>query len=303
MLTELKQIISGSCLLNEPMSRHTTYGIGGPADAYVIPKDPDDLRTVLSYARKANIPTVFLGSGSNILVSDLGIRGIVISLKKEFSKLVFDENHVSVGAGVKLGKLVKEAAKHRLTGCENLIGIPGTVGGAIFMNAGAYGQEVSAYLMSLDIMNKIGIVNTLSSESIKFEYRHTSLFPESIILRAEFQFPNDDAETIQKNMKESGRKRKSSQPLNFRSAGSVFKNPDDVAAGYLIDKAGLKGTISGNALISEKHANFFVNTGNATAEDILNLIHIARTAVKNKFDIDLELEITLLGFNSEIIST
>ncbi len=296
MVSELQNILTGTCLLNEPMSRHTTYGIGGPADAFVIPKDEHDLRMIFQFTEEHSIPTTIMGSGSNLLVSDDGIRGIVIRLGNQFNAINVKGTRVSVGAGVMLGKLVKTASTHQLSGCESLVGIPGTVGGAIYMNAGAYNQEISVHLTSVDVMNHNGDVITIPSKDISFEYRRSSLSKDVILLRADFTFPTGLKDDVERNMKLAREKRKSSQPLSMRSAGSVFKNPTKFAAGYLIDQAGLKGLSSGDAQISEKHANFFVNTGTAKASDILSLIRQTRSAVKEKFEIDLELEIKLIGF-------
>jgi len=302
MIRDLQKSITGHCKWNEPLSQHTTYGVGGPADVFVIPQDKKDLSRILQFAKKPDIPTTLIGLGSNLLVSDEGIRGIVICLNPSFNHLTFDGNHVTSGTGLMLGKLVKGTADHGLSGCENLIGIPGTVGGAISMNAGAYGQEISVFLTSVDIIDENGTFSTLSSNEITFDYRYSSFQKNAILLNAEFIFPNASFDDIQKRMDNARQKRKSSQPLNMRSAGSVFKNPKDYAAGYLIDQAGLKGTKIGNAQISEKHANFFVNTGEATASDIFSLIKLAKTTIKNKFNIDLELEIKLLGFNKGVLA-
>lgn len=296
MLKDLQQIITGPCLFGEPMSRHTTYGIGGPADAFVAPQDIGELRTVLKFANERDISTTVIGSGSNLLVSDEGIRGIVIRLNGYFNDIQINGNLISTGCNVMLGKLVNTVSSLSLSGCESLVGIPGTVGGAIFMNAGAYKQEISVHLSSVDIMTLDGIKSTISAEDIAFGYRSSSLSRETILLKADFHFPTGDETKIQANMKSAREKRKSTQPLSMRSAGSVFKNPEKSAAGYLIDKAGLKGFTSGEAQISEKHANFFVNTGNAKATDILSLIQHVKSSVIDQFGIELELEIKLIGF-------
>jgi UDP-N-acetylmuramate dehydrogenase len=279
------------------MSRHTTYGIGGPAAAYVIPADRHDLATVLRYARQEGIPVTCVGSGSNLLVADQGFDGIVITLGKSFTRLEFHGTHVYAEAGVMLGHLVRLAARRNLAGLESMIGVPGTIGGALVMNAGAFGGEISNYLTAVEVMTLAGETKTYPAEAITFGYRHSSFADDEIILAAEFDLVRSTPETIKKRLAEASRGRKSTQPLRFRSAGSVFKNPRaDLAAGYLIDRAGLKGTRIGAAEISPHHANFFINHGQATAADVVQLIRLARERVQAQFGIRLELEIKTLGF-------
>lgn len=298
-LAKLKTITRGKFLAREPMSRHTTYGIGGPVLAYIVPKDVDDLATVLRFTREENIPIFFAGSGSNLLVSDSGYDGLVISLEKTFDKLNFEGPKVTVEAGVKLVKLVKETIKRKLSGLEGLVGVPGTVGGALKMNAGAFGNEISTMLINLTVMTLQGTVKTYQRGELIFNYRYSSIPDDEIIVSALLQLEPSDVETIQSRWSKASQDRKTSQPLKVRSAGSVFKNPTEgKAAGYLIDQAGLKGTRVGDVEISAKHANFFFNRGNAKAVDMVALIRLARDKVYEKFGIKLELEIKTLGFKS-----
>ena len=296
-MDELKSIVEGKLLENEPMSKHTTYGIGGPAMAYITPKDRFDLSNILKFSTKNEIPVYFVGTGSNLLVADNGIEGIVLTPAKSLKQLEIKKNWVVAESGVMLGKLVKECIKHNLTGLESLIGVPGTLGGALVMNAGAFGGEISNFLESVDIMTMIGEINTFSNSDIDFSYRFSSFKKDEFILLARFKLQTEVPEIINHKKLKASSGRKTNQPLRYRSAGSVFKNHKDYAAGYLIDNAGLKGTKIGDAEISTHHANFFINHGNASASDISALIRIAREAVFKKFDIELELEIQTLGFD------
>ena len=296
-MDELKSIVKGNLLENEPMSKHTTYGIGGPAMAYITPKDRFDLSNILKFSTKNEIPVYFVGTGSNLLVADNGIEGIVLTPAKSLKQLEIKKNWVVAESGVMLGKLVKECIKHNLTGLESLIGVPGTLGGALVMNAGAFGGEISNFLYSVDIMTMSGEINTFSNSDIDFSYRFSSFKKDEFILLARFKLQTEVPEIINHKKLKASSGRKTNQPLRYRSAGSVFKNHKDYAAGYLIDNAGLKGTKIGDAEISTHHANFFINHGNASSSDISALIRIAREAVLKKFDIELELEIQTLGFD------
>ena len=298
---DIKNFAKGTILLDEPMSKHTSYGIGGPASAYIIPENKTDLKSILKFAKKNNIPAYFVGSGSNLLVSDNGINGIVITLGKSFKKLEINKNKVFAETGVMLGKMVKECVGRNLSGLESLIGVPGTIGGALIMNAGAFGGEISNYLKCVSAITMSGDEKKYNQNDIKFNYRNSSFSDNEILVDANFEFIESDLETVSKNKLKASGGRKSSQPLRFRSAGSVFKNPEEGAAGYFIDKAGLKGTRSGDAEISSIHANFFVNHGTAKASDIVKLIKIARKEVYQKFGIMLQLEIKTLGFSKKIL--
>ena len=301
---ELEKMVNGTCLLNEPMSRHTSYGIGGPAGAYITPRDRDDLRRILHFAGEQNIPVFFIGSGSNLLVADEGLNGIVITLIKSFNKLEIKGCHIYAETGVMLGHMVKHCIKQKLTGLETMVGVPGTLGGALMMNAGAFGSEISNCLKNVDVMTLTGEIKQYSVKDIDFNYRHSSFKKNEIIMSANFVLKKATKQEIMNKRAKASAGRKETQPLRFRSAGSLFKNPKkDVAAGYLIDKAGLKGTHRGDAEISEKHANFFVNHGKANAEDVVFLIRLARKTVEKKFGINLELEVKTLGFKPGIFES
>ena len=288
--------IKGKAIWNEPMKNHTSYGIGGPVLCLFYPANEKDLSTILNLSEKRSIPIFFAGSGSNLLVSDEGFQGFVINLSKTFKTIEIDGNNVFSECGVMMGHFVKKCVGSELTGVESLIGVPGTLGGAIKMNAGAYGREISNFLIDMRIMTLKGNLKIVKKNNVEFSYRHSSLKENEILISASFEFPKGSQKEIQEIKSKASLNRKTTQPLRFRSAGSVFKNRPEKTAGKLIDKAGLKGTTVGGAEISTKHANFFVNHGNASSEDIAELIRIAKRAVWEKFHIELELEIKTLGF-------
>ena len=293
----LNEKVKGTFLRNEPMAKHTSYGIGGPAQAYITPADENDLKQTLIFAKEKGINTFFAGSGSNLLVADEGFEGIVITLGKSFTKLGIDGNKMEAQVGVMLGKIVKETIKRNLTGMESMIGVPGTLGGALIMNAGAFGGEISNCLDIIKVMLINGETKIYQKDDIVFSYRNSTFPKDEILLSATFTLNEKPANEIQYDRAKASKGRKDTQPLRFRSAGSVFKNPKpDLAAGYLIDQAGLKGSRIGDAEISTKHANFFINHGKAKAKDIVDLILLAKKTVLEKFDVNLELEIRTLGF-------
>ncbi|MBA7607767.1 MAG: UDP-N-acetylmuramate dehydrogenase [Calditrichaeota bacterium] len=287
----------GQVLFDEPLSRHTTYGVGGPAEAFFQPGDREELARILRLASQETIPVTVMGSGSNCLVSDTGMPGIVISLADRLNNFRIDGGSVTAGAGVTLGYLVNRCLQAGLAGVENLVGVPGTVGGALVMNARAFGGEISTYVDRVRTLTLDGKEQVYRREDLQFGYRSSSFRRDEIILEAEFHLKAGSPETIADLQRRFLNERKARQPLKQPSAGSVFKNPaSDVAAGMLIDKAGLKGTRRGDAEISTKHGNFIINHGKATAEDIAFLIKLAARAVKQQFGTQLELEIRTLGF-------
>ena len=295
---DIRKMLTSVMTFDEPLAKHTTFGIGGPADCMVFPKTREELSKLLKYAYQKKISAIFIGSGSNILVWDKGFDGIVISLKKSFKNLTIKRNsQIIVEAGVMLGTMVKQAMAAEIGGLESLIGVPGTVGGALIMNAGAFGSEISKYFEEAKTMTIEGDTKSYKKGEIEFSYRHSTFPKNEILLEATFQCKRGKPAEILKDRKVASDGRKSNQPLKFRSAGSIFKNPSDsLAAGYLIDKTGLKGAERGGAAISEKHANFIVNMGDATAADVLYLIKLAKKYVAKKFHINLELEVKLIGF-------
>ena len=292
----LSTMTKGSFLKDEAMAKHTSYRIGGPANAYITPRDKDDLSQILQFANQHGIATYFVGSGSNLLVADEGIDGLVITLGKSLKRLEITGATVFAESGVMLGKMVKECISRNLSGVESMIGVPGTLGGALVMNAGAFGGEISNYLKHVTVMQMDGQEKQYQPGDISFSYRHSTFPDDEIVISAEFELIQSDKETVQEKRAVASGGRKATQPLKFRSAGSVFKNPKEGAAGYYIDQAGLKGTKVGDAEISPIHANFFVNHGKAKASDVVALIRLARETVHDKFGIMLDLEVKPLGF-------
>lgn len=300
-LEEIRKIVKGKILISEPLARYSTFKIGGPADLYIEPRDVDELLKLLEYLRSKEIDFIILGNGSNVLISDEGYRGAVINLEACLNFVNVQNEYVAAGAGVKLAKFVDFCIENGFKGVEMLAGIPGTLGGAIVMNAGAYSGEISNYLVDVDVVKDLNLVK-LRKEECGFGYR-TSNLAGYIVIQARFKFPHGDVNEMKRIRREVLIKRKETQPIDFPNVGSIFKNPLGNFAGKLIEEAGLKGVQIGGAQISEKHANFIVNKGNATAADVLELIRLAQNKVYEKFGIKLELEIKLIGFKEEEIES
>ena len=301
VMNEINNETASLCLMNESLKKHTTYGIGGPADLMIFPKSKQDLIKVIEIINENKIQLTILGSGSNVLVSDNGIRGAVISLKNSLKQIEVDNNILYAECGTMLGKIVKHAVKNNLIGLENLNGVPGTLGGALIMNAGAWGGEISENLIHVEVINSKSEIQKIQKKDLNFSYRQSSFNKDDILLSAKFNLKKADKDIIKENFIEAQSGRKKSQPLNKRSAGSLFKNPKNNSAGKLLDEAGLKGFSIGDAKISEKHANFFINDGDATSKDMLMLIKKAHKEVKDKFNVNLSLEVKLMGFNEDEI--
>ena len=301
IIKKIENDSSSLCLVDEPLKKHTTYGIGGPADLMVFPNNKEDLIRVIEIINENNMQLTILGSGSNILVSDNGIRGVVISLKKSLKEVNINENILYAECGAMLGKIVRLAVRNNLIGLENLNGVPGTLGGALIMNAGAWGGEISENLVNVELINSKNELKKVPKKDINFSYRKSSFDKNDILLSAEFNLKKAEKNLIKENFSKAQSGRTSSQPLDKRSAGSLFKNPRNNSAGKLLDNAGLKGFSIGGAKISEKHANFFINDGNASSSEMLQLIKKAHKEVKKQFDIDLSLEVKLIGFDANEI--
>lgn len=292
----ITKIDSKRVLLNEPMSKHTTFKIGGPADIFVKVNDTEELKFLLSLSRTQNIPVTVLGNGSNVLVKDKGIRGIV--LKIDFKEILVNNETLEIGAGVLLSKASRVALENELTGLEFASGIPGTFGGALYMNAGAYGGQIGDKIITTTYIDENLDIKTITQEENEFSYRK-SVFQKNngIILSGKIKLEKGKAEEIKEKMEEYSKTRKEKQPLNMPNAGSAFKRGDGFITAKLIDECGLKGYKIGDAQISTLHAGFIVNTGKATANDVLNLIKYTQEKVKEKFGIDIEPEIRILGEN------
>lgn len=298
-LDEIRNHFRGRIKLGEPMSRYTSFRIGGPADYYLEPAGASDVAVIVPFLRKENIPFIIIGKGSNMLVSDKGIRGAVLNFEHGLNGMRTENDLVFVESGVTIARFVDFCVQRGFQGVEMLPGIPGTVGGAIMMNAGAYGGEISDYLVSVSVLRDDKVVSVPKAES-GFAYRRSG-FGDDVILGASFKLPAGDKAEIMRKRRELLMKRNRAQPVNFPNSGSMFKNPPDNFAAKLIEDAGLKGTRRGEAQISERHANFIVNLGGATADDVLELIELARRTVHDKFRINLELEVKLVGFSNDVL--
>ena len=283
---------------NEPMARHTSFRVGGPADRFVIPESETELREAVLDCKKSGQPWYMIGNGSNLLVGDKGFRGTIISTERLTELEVYkNENSIIAGAGVMLSKLANTAAREELTGLEFAAGIPGTVGGAVMMNAGAYGSEMKNVLLWADVMDQDGNVKLMKNEELELGYRTSCLERLGLFtVRAAFKLTPGDPEVIRSQMEELARKRKEKQPLEYPSAGSTFKRPEGYFAGKLIQDAGLRGYTVGGAQVSEKHCGFVINRGGATSTDIITLIRDVQKKIKEDAGVDLETEVKLIGF-------
>ena len=282
-------------LENESLSRYTTFKIGGPARLMLFPKTEQEMSDILKFCAKEDITPFILGNGSNLLVSDDGLSGVTICTEKLDFYQVKDKE-IECGAGLMLSKLCTLAQKNSLTGLEFAYGIPGSVGGAVFMNAGAYGGEIKDVISSCRVADKNGDIFTLSKDELCFSYRDSLVQQKGFtVLSAVFTLEKGDSEQIKKEMSETFEKRKSKQPLNFPSAGSAFKRPEGYFAGALIEQCGLKGCSIGGAEVSEKHAGFIINKGNATAKDVLSLSELIKKTVLKETGVELESEIRYIS--------
>ena len=297
-ITEIQNLIpKENIYINEPMSKHTSFKIGGPAECFIKIKTIEQLKDILKYAQKEKIPLTIIGNGSNLLVSDDGIKGIV--LKIEIEKICQDiENGIillTVGSGIKLGALAQKCLKEEVAGFEFASGIPGTIGGAIRMNAGAHGSEMKDIVRTITFIDRDGNIHKIENSQAEFEYRN-SIFAQKdyIILEVEMQLEKGSKEEIQSKMQEYSNYRKEKQPIEYPSAGSTFKRGTDFITAKLIDECGLKGYQIGGAQISEKHAGFIINKGNATAKDVIKLMEYTKEQVYEKFGKVIEPEIEIL---------
>lgn len=291
---ELKNFFGSNCLWDEPMARHTTYRTGGKAEVYVYPQTREEWSFVLKLAEAENIPLRIIGFGSNILVSGKGIGGIICSTKR-MNQVTVDGEHIKAEAGAALDKVCELACEAGLAGMEKLSGIPGSIGGAVYMNAGAFGQETFDCLEYFDIIDREGRPATLLKEEVKYAYRKVEGVQDCIILSAGFKLTKSDFTQLIATRNTVLHKRLEKQPLEFPSAGSVFKRPADDYASRLIDDTGLRGLSVGGAKVSEKHAGFIVNFNRATPQDIKTLMDLVRQKVKEKHGVELELEQILWG--------
>lgn len=284
--------------VKEPMFRHTSFRIGGPADVYVMAEGKEKLIRIIRLARQAHMPFFLLGAGSNILVSDLGIRGLVVEnrARRLERRPEPSPEYVTLSAesGISLARLAHQTVRERLEGLEWAVGIPGTLGGAVIYNAGAYGGCLADVLKSVEVITPEGDVHELGIDELGLGYRRSNLRREQMILSIQLALRRESTETLKSRIVQYTAQRRKSQPSQ-PSAGSVFKNPPKCAAGWLVEKVGLKGYRLGDAQISPKHANFIVNLGRAKADDVRALMHLAQDRVQERFQIQLKPEIELVG--------
>lgn len=282
--------------VDEPMKKHISFKVGGPADFLVKPETEAELSEIIKFAKRENIPFLVIGNGSNLLIKDGGIRGIVIELSDNFNNYEIEGNIIKAQSGALLSILGRNALKNSLTGFEFAAGIPGTLGGALAMNAGAYGGEMKQVIKTARLMDTEGNIFELSNEEMKFEYRRSLLTTKDyIVLSAVIELQKGNADDIKATMVDYANRRTTKQPLNFPSAGSTFKRPEGHFAAKLIDDCGLRGLTLRGAQVSDKHCGFVINSGDANAKDILDLMFIVKSTVNAKFGIMLEEEVKILG--------
>ena len=307
---EIKQIIENSnlaipkdnILYNEDMKKHTTFKIGGPAECFIKIKTKEELKEILVFARENKIPITILGNGSNILVLDGGIKGITLTIQIEYLDIKQDDEkyQVCVGGGYKLAKLAQVFLKNEISGFEELSGIPGTIGGAVSMNAGAHGREMKDIVEKIKCVDIDGNEKEFLNEEAGFGYRKSIFKGNSyIVTEVELELQKGKQEKIKEKMNEYAKYRKEKQPIEYPSAGSTFKRGKDYITAKLIDEAGLKGYSIGGAVVSTKHSGFVINKGNATAKDVLDLVKYIKDTIEEKFDKKIELEIEVVGEEKE----
>lgn len=286
-------------LLDEPMKKHTTFRIGGPADIYVEPSI-SQVVPLITFLKESQVPYLVIGNGSNLLISDDGVEGVVISLGKAASTITIDEESsvVTVEAGAMLSAVSSRAADAGLTGLEFASGIPGSIGGAVYMNAGAYGGEIKDVLISVQLLDANGEVKEVPVDDLDLSYRHSALMnQEAFVISAKLQLAPGNVSEIKATIEDIRQKRIDKQPLNFPSAGSTFKRPEGYFAAKLIDDAGLRGYTVGGAQVSEKHCGFVVNKSEATASEVLQLMKDVDATVFDKFGVHLTPEVRIIGRN------
>jgi UDP-N-acetylmuramate dehydrogenase len=277
--------------LREPLAPYTWMGIGGPAEYFAEPRTVDELQTLVRRAAAEGLPIRLLGGGSNVLVRDEGVPGIVVRLSAPvFNEIQVEKQIVTAGGGARLGHVISTAVRNGLGGLESMVGIPGTIGGALHGNAGSSGGDIGQWTCVAEVMARTGEIISRQREDLVFAYRHSSL-DELVILSAQFQLETDDPQELTKRLQKQWIVKKAAQPLAHQSAGCIFKNPRGISAGMLIDQAGLKGTRIGGAEVSDRHANFVVVDRDASSHDVLQLIDTMRSRVAEQLGVELELEI------------
>lgn len=286
----------GKILYNEEMKNHTTFKIGGPVDAMIIPSREEEIIDAVKFLRDNNIDFMIMGNGSNILVKDGGIRGVVVKISEGFNSIEIEDKKVYCQAGALLSTISKRALGKNLKNFEFASGIPGTIGGAMVMNAGAYGGEMKDVVLKLKAIDKKGNIREYSNEELNFKYRNSRVWDEGlIVLSVELVLENGNYDEIKLKLDDLTHRRTSKQPLEYPSGGSTFKRPEGYYAGKLIDDAGLRGIRYRGAMVSEKHCGFIINIDNASCKDVLDLIDVVKKTVYDKYGVELEREIKLIG--------
>jgi UDP-N-acetylmuramate dehydrogenase len=293
---DIHNIFRGNIAVDEPMAKYTWMKIGGPADFYIEPADKKDLITIIEYFHAHHYSWTMLGRGSNVLISDEGIRGAIINVENTLSDIRLENGLVIAESGARLTKFVDFCIQNGLAGVEMLAGIPGTLGGAVVMNAGAHGSEIADHLIDVEVIRD-GLVQRVKKEKGNFTYRNSD-FADDVVLSASFRLSLGDKEQLSTKRRELILRRNETQPLEFPNLGSMFKNPPHTFAAKLIEQAGLKGKRIGDAQVSEKHSNFIINLGNAKAIDVLKLIDLVKRTVYQNSGVTLELEVKMLGFSN-----
>ena len=288
-------LIQGKVLFDAPMRQFTSIKVGGPAECLLFPKDVDELKKVIRFVRRKKIPFLILGKGSNLVVRDKGVRGWIINLTQGIKKITLDGEVVGAEAGLPLQRLVQFSIQKGLTGLEPFSGIPGTVGGGLAMNAGAWGAELKDVLLSMTFMKEGGEIVERPRSRLRFSYRGLALPPSWVILKGRFRLKKGKKEEILERVKSYSEMRKRRQPLDYPSAGSVFKNPKEGPAGKWIEEVGLKGFRVGQAMVSHRHANFIVNLGKAKAEEVIYLMEFIEKKIYEEKGISLEREVRVVG--------
>ncbi|WP_143474417.1 UDP-N-acetylmuramate dehydrogenase [Proteiniborus sp. DW1] len=289
-------IEKGTVLTDESMSKHTSFKIGGPVDVFVMPGTIEELARSIKLCKNEGLKYFVMGNGSNLVIRDKGLRGVVIKISEKMSNIKVEGTRITAEAGALLSVVSKVALRNSLSGLEFASGIPGSLGGAIAMNAGAYGGEMKDVVTKVLCLDTDGIFIEYENKDMNFGYRQSRVQSENlIVVQVEMELKEGKYENIKAHMDELTEKRTSKQPLNLPSAGSVFRRPEGHFAGKLIEDAGLKGLRLGDAQVSEKHSGFIVNVGNATSDDVVNLIKVVQKTVSDKFGVELETEVKIMG--------
>lgn len=296
IINGLSKIIASELILtNEPMKNHTSFKIGGVADFVVLPENKKQIIDIRSFCLENDVPLYVIGNGSNLLVSDAGLRGVVMKIGKNYSGYSVQNDTITAQSGILLSRIANVASENSLSGLEFASGIPGSLGGAIYMNAGAYDGEMKDVVVSTEYIDKNGDICTVYGEEHEFSYRHSRFSEYDIILECTMKLRCGDKENISAYMRELNTRRKDKQPLEYPSAGSTFKRPEGYFAAKLIDDCGLRGYRVGGAMVSEKHCGFVINVDNATCDDVLKLMENIKEVVMKKYGVKLEAEVKYLS--------